>query len=398
MFKLISKILNCGIDQNTSVTDAKYIHIVNTLIFIFFFAMVFNIPMNIAYLPDSLSILLLVIINGLLSLSVFLFNAYKKYTLATIAAFTITSTHLCITELVVGTAHDLHYYLLVILFVLFFSLKKEQKFILWSLTAYISLCFFVSIYGSKLGLIPFPDSYNQAAKLSNSFLIFATCFAIASYMRNTYIKSENNLALIRNRSEELLLSILPESIAHRLRNSPGLIADRFESATVLFADLVNFKSQASHLNESESVDLLNDIFDKIDIITEKYALEKIKTIGNSYMLVGGVPEFHPDHQRSVGRAALDIRNMLIQKFPLISVRIGIDTGSLVAGVIGKHRFIYDLWGDCVNTASRMETHGIIGEIQVTDRFYQHTASYFNYTERGLVSIKGKGKMKLWLLS
>ena len=116
------------------------------------------------------------------------------------------------------------------------------------------------------------------------------------------------------------------------------------------------------------------------------------------MLVGGVPEFHPNHQKSVGLAAIEIRNMLAQEYPQISLRIGIDTGSLVAGVIGKHRFIYDLWGDCVNTASRMETHGIIGEIQVTDRFYQNTSHFFNYTERGLVSIKGKGKMKLWLMS
>ena len=211
-------------------------------------------------------------------------------------------------------------------------------------------------------------------------------------------------------SERLLLNVLPQSIANRLKGRPEVtadsfaerIADSFPEVTVLFADIVGFTKFSESLSAEVLVDVLNDIFTRFDSIADARGLEKIKTIGDSYMAAAGLPIPVADHTDRAAHMALDmidVMNHLNEVGPhKLRVRIGISTGAAVAGVIGKRKFLYDLWGDVVNTASRMESHGVSGRIQVTDFTRQRLGDSFMFEERGAIEVKGKGEMHTWFLN
>jgi class 3 adenylate cyclase len=203
------------------------------------------------------------------------------------------------------------------------------------------------------------------------------------------------------RSEELLLNVLPRSVADRLRREPGVIAERFDDVTVLFADIVDFTPFAERTRPERIVGLLDEVFSSFDALTQRHGLEKIKTIGDAYMVAGGVPEPRADHVEAVAAMAVemlaDLAAVCSRVGTRIDIRIGIDTGPVVAGVIGRHRFIYDLWGDTVNTASRMESHGVPGRIQVTQRTRDRLAGRYRFEERGSIDLKGKGPTPAYLL-
>lgn len=206
----------------------------------------------------------------------------------------------------------------------------------------------------------------------------------------------------RHRSESLLLNVLPRRIAERLKNEPDTtIADRFESATVLFSDIVGFTQLSARLAPDEIVRRLDEVFSSFDQIADELELEKIKTIGDAYMVAGGVPARRKDHAEAVCDMALRMRDCLAglaaRLGEPIEVRIGVHTGPVVAGVIGKKKFIYDVWGDTVNTASRMESHGVPGAIQVSEATYEATKAHFDYESRGTITVKGKGEMSTYLL-
>ncbi len=203
-------------------------------------------------------------------------------------------------------------------------------------------------------------------------------------------------------SESLLLNILPHSIATRLKQNPKNLADSYTDVSVLFADIVGFTELSSHISPRALVELLNQIFSDFDALAEVHQLEKIKTIGDAYMVVSGLPEPRDDHAQAIADMALDMQRAIAtfnnktgQNF---RIRIGIATGPVIAGVIGIKKFIYDLWGDTVNIASRMESHGIPGAIQVTRETYQFLKDEYLFQERGKVFIKGKGEMTTYLLT
>ncbi|MGL5060190.1 MAG: adenylate/guanylate cyclase domain-containing protein, partial [Microcoleus sp.] len=202
--------------------------------------------------------------------------------------------------------------------------------------------------------------------------------------------------------ESLLLNILPEPIAERLKKAEeGLIADKFEEATVLFADLVNFTQISTTMPATKLVYLLNEIFSTFDRLTEKHGLEKIKTIGDAYMVAAGIPTPRADGAEAIAEMALDmlsaIKELNVKLGTKFDLRIGINSGPVVAGVIGTKKFIYDLWGNAVNTASRMESHGIPGRIQVSIYTYQLLEDIYDFENRGAIEIKGKGAMHTYLL-
>ena len=209
------------------------------------------------------------------------------------------------------------------------------------------------------------------------------------------------LAAAHETSERLLLNILPKPIADRLKAADGIIADGYDSVTVLFADIVGFTPLAETMAPNEVVELLNEVFSAFDQIVEEHGLEKIKTIGDGYMVAGGLPTPREDHAEAVAETALRLREKLadvsVAARCKLEVRIGMDSGPVVAGVIGKRKFSYDLWGDTVNTASRMESHCDAGEIQVTERTYERVRHRFVVEERGTVQVKGKGEMRAYLL-
>ena len=211
------------------------------------------------------------------------------------------------------------------------------------------------------------------------------------------------LALEQERSERLLLNVLPAPVAARLKQRQDVIADGFPDVTVLFADLVDFTRRSERIAPEQVVQVLNDLFSAFDQLAERQGLEKIKTVGDAYMVAGGLPDPLPDHARAVAVMALAIRDEVARHAdpsgrPLaVRIGIGIDTGPVVAGVIGRQRFIYDLWGDTVNTASRMESHGVAGCIQVTARTYQRLRDAYRFERRGPIDVKGKGEMVTYFL-
>lgn len=214
-------------------------------------------------------------------------------------------------------------------------------------------------------------------------------------------QAEEALRRQQEKTDRLLLNILPEPIVDRLKQEPSTIAEDFTDVTVLFADIVGFTQISSYLSPIQLVSLLNQIFSAFDRLTEQYGLEKIKTIGDAYMVVGGLPLPRKDHAEAIADMAIDMMAALDdfneknnQNF---SIRIGIHSGPVVAGVIGIKKFIYDLWGDTVNTASRMESHGLAGRIHVSEATYQILKERYLFEPRGVIHVKGKGEMTTYFL-
>ena len=217
-------------------------------------------------------------------------------------------------------------------------------------------------------------------------------------------REKAKLAQEQDKSERLLLNILPEPIAQELKREDrqeGTIADSFAEVTVMFADIVGFTELAAQTEPIELVEILNVIFSEFDQLTEDYGLEKIKTIGDAYMVVGGLPDPNPHHAEAIADMALEMQARIAEYCmdtgKTLSIRIGINTGPVIAGIIGTKKFIYDLWGDTVNIASRMESHGIPGSIQVTEATYLRLKSQYLFEDRGMIKVKGKGLMNGYLL-
>ena len=211
-------------------------------------------------------------------------------------------------------------------------------------------------------------------------------------------------------SERLLHNVLPQAIAERLKGRPEVMADNFSDiiadtypdVTVLFADIVGFTKLSEGVSAAVLINVLNDIFIRFDTIADHWGLEKIKTIGDSYMAAAGLPIPVPNHAERAANMALDMLEVMDrfneQSDYQLNIRIGMSTGAAVAGVIGKRKFLYDLWGDVVNTASRMESHGVAGRIQITDSTRLQLGELFLLEKRGAIEVKGKGEMNTWFLN
>jgi class 3 adenylate cyclase len=266
---------------------------------------------------------------------------------------------------------------------------------LWSLL----IAGFFALAGVGVGyqtLVPHQPAVQVLGDVTRDTVLFAAVLLLGEAIR-----TRRALAREEERAERLLLNVLPAPIAARLKQREDVIADGFPEVTVLFADLVGFTRRSQSSSPQQVVQLLDELFSAFDQLCRDQGLEKIKTIGDAYMVAGGLPERRPDHAQAVAEMALAIRDEVARHLdpsgqPL-EVRIGIDTGPVVAGVIGTDKFSYDLWGDTVNTASRMESLGVPGCIQVTERTYQRLRDGYRLQRRGLVAVKGKGEMVTYLL-
>jgi guanylate cyclase len=209
------------------------------------------------------------------------------------------------------------------------------------------------------------------------------------------------LRVEQEKAENLLLNILPRSIAEKLKAQTQPIADQIGAASILFADVVDFTPWSERLQPAEVVGYLDRLFSHFDDLAERYGLEKIKTIGDCYMVAAGVPTPRSDHARAIALMALDMLDAMHSHDDVrdlgLELRVGINSGPVVAGVIGRKRFLYDLWGDAVNTASRMESHGMPGRIQITRETYELLADEFECEARGRIPVKGKGEIEAWYL-
>jgi adenylate cyclase len=250
-------------------------------------------------------------------------------------------------------------------------------------------------------LQPYVRAYNNLSPgLVNVFFVI-NLIGVGSlvFMMVFYFVGQKNM--FQQKSESLLLNILPKEIAAILKNESRTIADHYDEASVLFADMVGFTPLSAQLPPVEMVELLNAVFSFFDSLLDKYNVEKIRTIGDSYMVASGVPRGRPDHAQALVCMALEMRDHItVHTFgngQRVNFRIGINSGSMIAGVIGKRKFVYDVWGDAVNVASRMESHGLGGAVQITQATYELIKDEFVCEPRGTVNVKGKGEMEVWLV-
>jgi class 3 adenylate cyclase len=236
--------------------------------------------------------------------------------------------------------------------------------------------------------------------IANAFFVLNILgVSFTAYILLQYAVRERDAALAQ--SESLLLNVLPKAIADRLKRDRGVIATSHPDVTVLFADLVDFTPFTQLTPPERVVSVLNEIFSAFDDLAAAHGLEKIKTIGDAYMVAGGLPAARPDHAQAVATLALEMRaafERLCTRLGLgLQLRIGLASGPVMAGVIGRHKFIYDVWGDTVNLASRMESSGLPDEIQVDEATYERLRGAFAFTARGEIDVKGKGRLRTYLL-
>jgi len=250
-------------------------------------------------------------------------------------------------------------------------------------------------------VVPVSPLVAKTLDVTSSIAVLATVVFIVNLFTSDTTRAETRLAEEHARSERLLLNILPAAISARLKDDHQAIADRFAEVTVLFADIVGFTELSARLEPDELVQMLNKIFSAFDDLAAELGLEKIKTIGDAYMVASGLPEPRADHAVAAAKMALAMRDALARvnrDFGYsLRVRIGLHSGAVVAGVIGKRKFIYDLWGDAVNTASRMESSGVPDEIQCTRETYELVKNEFECEPRGTIKVKGKGEMETFLV-
>ncbi len=269
--------------------------------------------------------------------------------------------------------------------------------------AYLVVFLGSGVLGELLGAVPppipvwFTSTMLALNVVVGGTIVFTLLAVFASQRRDALLALRQEQA----KAEELLLNILPRSIADKLKAQTQPIADQFASASILFADVVDFTPLSERLTPAQLVGVLDHLFSHFDTLAERYGLEKIKTIGDCYMVAAGVPTPRPDHARALALMALDMLEAMRSSDDVghlgLEIRVGINSGPVIAGVIGRKRFLYDLWGDAVNTASRMESHGTPGRIQITRATYELLTDEFEFEPRGRIAVKGKGDVEAWYL-
>jgi adenylate cyclase len=269
--------------------------------------------------------------------------------------------------------------------------------------AYVVVFLGSGIAGEAIGPIwePVPGWFTSTMLALNIAVGGTIVFILLAVFARQRSEALAALRLEQAKAENLLLNILPRSIADKLKAETQPIADQHESASILFADVADFTPWSERLPPEEVVGYLDHLFSRFDELAEQHGLEKIKTIGDAYMVAAGVPTPRPDHARALAFMALDMLAVMCADDEVgrlgLELRVGINSGPVVAGVIGRKRFLYDLWGDAVNTASRMESHGTPGRIQITRATYELLADEFECESRGTITVKGKGEVEAWYL-
>ena len=271
-----------------------------------------------------------------------------------------------------------------------FLLFLGLAFVSWKLNPYFA--------GNAM---PIPTSVKDTFFLMNITGTASILYGVLRYFQAQKERVMHSLELEQARSEKLLLNILPAPIAKRLKDNDMRIADHYDSVTVMFADLINFTQMSEKMTPNQLIELLSQVFVRFDELAEKYQVEKIKTIGDSYMVISGAPIVCDDHAERIANMALEMHAVLKEVSQAngvnLNMRIGINTGPVVAGVIGSAKFSYDLWGDTVNMASRMESTGLLGEIQVSEETQRLLNKNYEFTARKGVEVKGKGILDTFIL-
>ncbi|TGK49441.1 adenylate/guanylate cyclase domain-containing protein [Leptospira kanakyensis] len=401
--KIWTTILNIGVTETTYEKDAKFIRLTNALAIIVGIWLFSIIPSLLPYYPSSQYIIYNSIFFPAIWLFVLYFNHRGWYTFAKLFFSYTAMVCVVFNSLQAGRESDNHLFLLLISIMAFYTFPPEQlKYISRVSLSALILFIAVEVYLTNKGpIIQAPPEFFQLGRLITLVALCILVYIVTLYNYKTLHKAQDLLEIEHQKSESLLLNILPPTIANRLKSKNEIIADKTNEATILFADIVDFTVVSQTMEPEKIVSLLNDIFSEFDTIIKNRNLEKIKTIGDAYMVASGIPESRADHCEAVALCALDmltsIKKGITDDSKNFKIRIGIHTGPVVAGVIGKSKFIYDLWGDSVNTASRMESHGAEGKIHVSKDVFEKLKNKFKFEEKREIPVKGKGIMETYFL-
>jgi class 3 adenylate cyclase len=400
MKKLLNKVMYTGIDDSIDPSTVKCISLANIIAFLLILLPLSYVPLFIYYLPSTIKILYIFIVCAVLNAVVILLNYMKKHLLSVIFFASFSLIFLIISSMFLGRYTNFHLLIICSLYLIFFVFPKNMKhimflFIFLFILSYVGIEIWFTKYDRLINADPiFFDFMRYTQVFGLSFFVFV----ISYHAYHVVYVSEDQLKREQEKSERLLLNILPEEIANILKDDDKIIAEHLNNASILFADVVNFTPLSAKMTPIELVEMLNHVFTDFDALVEKYGLEKIKTIGDCYMVASGVPRPRDDHAQALTCMALDMRDTIAKKEfngKKLNFRIGINSGPVVAGVIGRKKFIYDLWGDAVNTASRMESHSHKGVVQVSEATYKLIKDSFICEPKGAIDVKGKGKMDVW---
>ncbi|MDX1956989.1 MAG: adenylate/guanylate cyclase domain-containing protein [Leptospiraceae bacterium] len=392
-----------GVFHARSITEQKYIVLVNGLsIFCALFTGINLLTLSFFDTPRIITIVGIIYIISIL-FTLFL-NSSGKTLIAKVYIVLLSYFYIVYNSLMIGNQAKNYLFLISISLIAYFIFLKKEK--VWmNLAIFLSFITYILLEViheslNPIHVIPTEKLYMLNSIINISFGVLLLAFAYN--VMNTYSKSELFAILEHEKSERLLKNILPTQVIKKLRETNDTIAERYENCTVLFADIVGFTDLSRTMSALEIVSILNVLFSAFDDLVEKYGLEKIKTIGDSYMVVGGIPEEDKLHAEKIASLALEMleiaKSYSKERNVPLELRIGINSGEAVAGVIGKKKFIFDLWGNSVNLASRMESQGVPGQIQVTESTHDLLKDKFKFIERGIFNVKGIGGMKSYMLS
>ena len=403
MLQFLKKLSCTGVADDLPDREVKHVVFLNVVTLLVLVIGAQDIALCMLFLPEAGPVVVASFLHISLIELTLIFNYRRNYLGARIWFSVIAAVFLTYHAFELGSGTLWHFFLAVCVFLLFYMFPPREKAWMFSLIAMFSACFVACVLFAGDGFIArgMPELFMQAQYFYNAGGVLFCALSMGCVGYVTIRNADDNLARENARSESLLRNILPGPIAERLKANPGNIADSFLDVTILFVDIVGFTKLSETIAPDALVSLLNNVFSEMDDLTDKYGLEKIKTIGDAYMVVAGAPERRPDHTEAMAAMSLEIKGRFAKlnkagQNPL-DFRIGIHSGPVVAGVIGKKKFSYDMWGDSVNTAARMESQGLPGEIQVTARVRDVLKDKFLFVERGLVDIKGKGEISTYLL-
>ena len=364
---LLARLIEAGVTPALPRRDARYVRALNGLGAVLALQSIVYLPLFGAGLPSTLPLLLLnaIMLFGWVSLP--FINARGHTDAARWVALVTAVIQVGGVSVLCGRDTWVHLYFVGGIAFAFAVFPRSRPRGLATYALVCTTCFFLIQFGLERPLLDLPPWVSTAMKLSSvtGLVVFVALVSALAYRE--ILRADDEAEAQYQRSERLLSSILPPSVAERLKGGPQTIADGVPASTILFADIVGFTALSQTVGPTELVRMLDDIFRRFDALVAHHGLEKIKTIGDAYMAASGVPDPCPNHvERAAGLALAMVDEMerLRERYPGLQLRIGLHTGPLVAGVIGTSKFAYDVWGDTVNTASRMESHGIPGRIQV----------------------------------
>jgi guanylate cyclase len=389
-----------GIKRST-LNDISHIRLTNIIALLVILVLALQMPLAMTYLDqEGITKLILVAVHILLLVLVPVFNHHHKATLATGLLIVLYSSYLVLSIIFVNHQVNIHYFFVLGCIISPFLFQPQQH-----LSGLLTMLLFASlflVFSFKPAYFANPHfDHSQIITQANALFFLMASVMCSWHVRKNLINSRAKITDAQQRSENLLVNMIPIEIAEQLSESHKLVADHLEQVSILFADIADFSHIASHRSPQELVRLLNDVFTCFDQITSQYQLEKIKTIGDEYMAVSGAPKHNKEHAYLCCTCALEMQTTfqkLADTYRLDSgLRVGIASGEVIAGVIGKNRYSYDLWGETVNLASRMEAHGVKNQIQVSQTTYELTQDQFEFTPRGKITVKGIGEQQTWWL-